>query len=303
MKATRLFDLLDQYTELYSEKDDAFGAKVDGEWIKYSSKDYVHHAYTLSYGLLSMGLKPGDKIATVSNNRPEWNFMDMAMNMSGIIHVPVYPTISEDDFEYVLNHAEPKLLLVSDQALFNKLQPIAERVSSIKDVYTFNDLEGAKNWKAIYEKGVQNESKFKDQLLKIRDSIKSEDLATIIYTSGTTGNPKGVMLSHKNILGNIKGIMQVFNLNHTQRTLSFLPISHIFERTINYYFQQIGLSVYYAENLGAIGNNIKEIKPHVLIAVPRVLERIYDRIIGRGKDLKGIKRQLFFWAVNLGLTL
>jgi long-chain acyl-CoA synthetase len=301
MKATRLFDLLDQYTELYADKDDAFGAKINGEWVKYSSKDYVHNAYMLSYGLLSMGLKPGDKIASVSNNRPEWNFMDMAMNMAGIIHVPVYPTISEADFEYVLNHAEPKLLMVSDQALYNKLQPIAARVSSIKDVYTFNQLDGAKNWKAIYEQGLQNESNLKEQLQKIRDSIKSEDLATIIYTSGTTGNPKGVMLSHKNILANIRGIMQVFNLNHTQRTLSFLPISHIFERTINYYFQQIGLSVYYAENLGAIGNNIKEIKPHVLIAVPRVLERIYDRIIGRGKDLKGIKRQLFFWAVNLGL--
>lgn len=301
MNATRLFDLLDQYMKRYSDKDDVLAAKVNGEWVKYSSKDYTHYAYTLSYGLLAMGLKPGDKIATVSNNRPEWNFLDMAMNLTGIIHVPVYPTISEEDFEYVLNHAEPKLLVVSDQALFSKLDPIVEKVAAIEAVYTFNKIEGVKNWKEIYEKGQVEESNYKDEVTKIKESIKPEDLATIIYTSGTTGNPKGVMLSHKNILSNIRGIQQVYHFTSKQRTLSFLPISHIFERTINYCFQEVGLSIYYAENLGSIANNMKEVKPHVLIAVPRVLERIYDRIIGRGKDLKGIKRQLFFWAVNLGL--
>ena len=301
MKATRLFDLLDQYMEKYPQKDDVVAAKIDGEWVKYSSKDYTENAYNLAYGLLAMGVKPGDRIATVSNNRPEWNFLDMAMNLTGVIHVPVYPTISNEDFEYVLNHAEPKLLVVSDNVLFAKLDPIAKKVSSIQDVYTFNTIDGAKNWKEILKRGVESESAHKEEVSRIKDIIKSDDLATIIYTSGTTGNPKGVMLSHKNILSNLKGIKQVFDLNHTQRTLSFLPISHIFERTINYYFQDIGLSVYYAENLGTIANNMKEVHPHVLIAVPRVLERIYDRIIGRGKDLKGIKKQLFFWAVNLGL--
>jgi long-chain acyl-CoA synthetase len=301
MKATRLFDLLDQYNELHSHKTDVLASKVDGVWVKYSAKDYVHHAYALSYGLVELGLKPGDKIATVSNNRPEWNFLDMAMNLAGVIHVPVYPTISETDFEYVLNHAEPKLLVVSDHSLYSKLDLIAGKVNAIQGIYSFNNLEGVKNWKEIYELGVANEEKHKNTIEKIKSTVKPEDLTTIIYTSGTTGNPKGVMLSHNNILANVRGIMQVFDFTNKHRTLSFLPISHIFERTINYYFQSIGLSVYYAENLGTIANNLKEVKPHVLIAVPRVLERIYDRIIGKGKDLKGIKKQLFFWAVNLGL--
>lgn len=301
MKITRLFDLLDQYGELYRDKKDALGAKVNGSWITYSSEDYIHYAYTLSYGLLALGFKPGDKIATVSNNRPEWNFLDMAMNLAGVIHVPVYPTISEADFKYILNHAEPKFLVVSDTSLFNKLSKVAEEVASIENIYTFNEIEGAKNWREIYTLGLENKEKYKDEIIKIKESIKPEELATIIYTSGTTGNPKGVMLSHKNIVSNLKGIGESFNFNDTQRTLSFLPISHIFERTINYHFQDKGVSVYYAESLATIGNDLKDVKPHVFAAVPRVIERVYDRIIGKGKDLKGIKKQLFFWAVNLGL--
>ncbi len=301
MNAIRLFDLLDQYAGDYSYKDDAFVAKENGEWVKYSSADYVKYAYKLSYGLLALGIKPGESIATVSNNRPEWNFLDMAMLMAGIIHVPIYPTISQDDFEYILNHCQPSLFFISDQQLFKKLQPLANQVQTIQDIYSFNLIEGVKNWKEIFQTGTERESEFKQQLETIKKSIKPDDLATIIYTSGTTGNPKGVMLSHRNILSNLSGIEQVFPFNHGQRTLSFLPISHIFERTINYHFQNCGLSVYYAESLATIANNLKEVKPHAFIAVPRVLERVYDRIIGKGKDLKGIKRQIFFWAVNLGL--
>lgn len=301
MEATRIFDLLENYLEIFSNKDDALAAKENGKWVKYSSKNYVHNATMVSYGLMAMGLKGGDKIATVSNNRPEWNFLDMGMNQAGIIHVPVYPTISDTDFSYLLNHAKPKILIVSDKGLYEKLKPLANEVDSIKDVYTFNEVEGAKNWKEILELGKNNENEFREKLNAVKKSINPDDLATIIYTSGTTGNPKGVMLSHKNIMTNLRGIEQVFNFNENQRTLSFLPISHIFERTINYHFQDKGLSIYYAESLGAIGNNLKEVKPNVFIAVPRVLERVYDRIIGKGKDLKGIKKQLFFWAVNLGL--
>lgn len=301
MEATRIFDLLDRYSTSFANKSDALCAKINGKWTYYSSKDYVHHSYMLSYGLLALGLKPGDKIATISNNRPEWNFLDMAMNQLGIIHVPVYPTISDNDFNYLLNHAEPKLVIVSDKNLYSKVSPIAEQVDSIENIYSFNDLDDVKNWKEILEIGIQNESKYKEELIKIKQSIKPEELTTLIYTSGTTGNPKGVMLSHKNILSNVESICSVFDFKAEDRTLSFLPISHIFERTIDYYFQYEGVSIYYAENLGTISDNLKEIKPTVFIAVPRVIERVYDKIIGKGKDLKGVKKRIFFWAVNLGL--
>ncbi len=301
MNISRLFDILDQYQVKYHNKKDTFAAKVDGEWKTYSSNDYLSNAYSLSYGLLALGLKPGDKIATVSNNRPEWNFIDMAMSMVGIVHIPIYPTISSEDFLYILNHAEPKMLVVSDKSLYGKLEPIAKQVASIEKVYAFNEIEGAPNWKEILRAGEERKDEYVADLSKIKESISPNDLATIIYTSGTTGNPKGVMLSHENILSNTRGIGKVFDFTPEQKTLSFLPISHIFERTINYYFQITGVSVYYAESLGSIGNNLMEIKPNVLIAVPRVLETIYDRIIGKGKDLTGVKKQLFFWAVNLGL--
>ncbi len=301
MNVSRLFDILDQYQVKYPDKKDALAAKIDGEWKTYSSIDYTTNAYNLSYGLLALGLKPGDKIATVSNNRPEWNFLDMAMSMAGIVHVPVYPTIGSDDFLYILKHAEPKLLVVSDNALYTKLEPITKKVDSINYVYTFNELDGIPNWSEILKVGEEHKDEFAEKLTKIKDSISPNDLATMIYTSGTTGNPKGVMLSHNNILANTRGIGKIFDFNSNQKTLSFLPISHVFERTINYYFQIVGVSVYYAESLGTIGNNLLEIKPNVLIAVPRVLETIYDRIIGKGKDLKGFKKRLFFWAVNLGL--
>ncbi len=301
MEATRVFDLLDRYLKEYPDKEDALAAKVEGKWKKYSAKSYVHYANMLSYGLMAMGFKGGDRIATVSNNRPEWNFLDMAMSQAGIIHVPVYPTISDSDFIYLLNHAEPTILVVSDKGLYRKLKPLTNSVDALKDIYTFDEVEEAKNWKEIYELGKNNETEFKEKLNAIKRSVKPDDLATIIYTSGTTGNPKGVMLSHKNIISNLRGIEQVFSFNDSQRTLSFLPISHIFERTINYHFQDKGVSIYYAESLGTIANNLREVRPHVFIAVPRVLERIYDRIVGRGKDLKGIKKQIFFWALNLGL--
>lgn len=301
MEAKRIFDLLTKYSGEYSEKTDALVAKENGKWVKYSAKNYVHYANMLSYGLMELGFTGGDKIATVSNNRPEWNFMDMAMSQAGIIHVPVYPTISESDFVYLLNHAEPKILIVSDKALYAKLRPLAESVGTIEKIYSFNEIPDVPNWEEIYNLGKSNENKYKEKLNAIKGSIKPDDLATIIYTSGTTGNPKGVMLSHTNIISNLRGIEKVFNFNKHQKTLSFLPISHIFERTINYHFQDKGVSIYYAESLGAIAKNLKEVSPDVFIAVPRVLERVYDRIIGKGKDLQGIKKRIFFWAVNLGL--
>jgi long-chain acyl-CoA synthetase len=264
-------------------------------------EDYYQYAHDISIGLLTMGLNRGDRVITISNNRPEWNFLDMALLQTGIIHVPIYPTISDSDYDFILNHCQPKLLVVSDLGLYERISPLAKKVGSIRHIYSFNDLPGIKNWKEIVSLGKENERKYQEEQNRIRKEIQPDDLATLIYTSGTTGNPKGVMLSHKNILSNLRGISQIFNFGIQDRTLSFLPICHVFERTINYYFQMVGVSVYYAENMGTISDNLKEVKPTVFIAVPRVLERIYDKIIGIGKELRGIKKQLFFWAVNLGL--
>ncbi len=301
MEPTRTFDLLENYKKEYAYKQDALVAKEKGFWVKYSADDYVANANYISYGLLALGLKKGEKIATISNNRPEWNFLDMGMSQAGIVHVPIYPTLSEDDYEYILKHAEPSLIFMSDKTLYDKIGPVARKVGSIKAIYSFNEIDGVKNWKELLELGKQNKEKYKEEAEKIKKEMKPEEMVTVIYTSGTTGNPKGVMLSHKNIVSNVVSCSKIFDFNHTQRTLSFLPISHVFERTVNYYFQLVGISVYYAENMGTISDNLKEIKPHIFITVPRLLERVYDRIIGVGKDLKGIKKQIFFWSVNLGM--
>jgi long-chain acyl-CoA synthetase len=301
MKIDRLFDILSNAREQFPEKSDALACKIDGKWIKYSVTEYYDFAENLSYGLLALGLKKGDRIVTISNNRPEWNFIDMAMNQAGMVHVPIYPTLGTSDYCFILEHCEPKLLVVSDFCLYQKINALPDELKSSLNIYCFDETREAKYWLDIYKLGKEKASEYKEKLEAIRSSIHPDDLATLIYTSGTTGNPKGVMLSHKNITSNIQGITQIFNFGLTDRALSFLPISHVFERTINYYFQTVGVSVYYAESLGTISENLKEVKPSIFIAVPRVLERIYDKIIGVGKDLKGIKKQLFFWAVNLGL--
>ncbi len=301
MKITRIFDILEYALSNYAEKEDVLACKVEGQWKTYSIKQYYDYAYYTSIGLLALNLQKGDRIATISNNRPEWNFMDMAIIQAGITHVPIYPTISESDYEYILNHCEPKIVIATDKSLYQKLEPVIKRISSVQGIYTFNEVEGIKNWKQIHELGIANSKKYRIRLDEIKKSITPDNLASLIYTSGTTGNPKGVMLSHKNIISNVMGISQIFHFDIHDRALSFLPICHVFERTINYYFQYKGVGVYYAESLGTISDNLKEVKPTVFIAVPRILERIYDRIVGVGKELKGIKKQLFFWAVNLGL--
>ena len=301
MQVTRTFDLLGQYQNKFNDKEDALVGRENGTWKKYSANEYINNANFLSYGMMALGLKKGDMVATISNNRPEWNFLDMAVSQAGMIHVPIYPTISKEDYDYILNHCEPKLVFVSDKLLLEKIKPIVANAKSIKDIYTFNSIEGAKNWKEILELGEKNKDKFREKLTEVSASVKPEDMVTLIYTSGTTGFPKGVMLSHKNLVSNFITTSAVHHLDHTHRVLSFLPLSHVYERMVNYHFQYKGLSLYYAENMGTIVQNLKEIKPHVFNTVPRLLERVYDQIIGKGKDLPYLKKQIFFWAVNLGL--
>lgn len=301
MELNRTFDILENLLQICPEKKDILACREKGSWKKYSVKEYIELVEHTSYGLMEIGLKKGDLVVTISNNRPEWNFMDMALSQAGMVHVPVYPTISENDYKYILNNCEPKLLIVSDRLLYDKISPIATQVKSLKEIYSYNEIDHVRNWKEISNKGRQNIQKHRPVLKKIKDETDIHDMVTLIYTSGTTGNPKGVMLSHNNIMSNVKSISQVYSFNHTHRTLSFLPISHIFERTINYYFQSVGISIYYAENMGTIAENLREVQPHIFISVPRLLERTYDKIIGKGRDLKGIKKQIFFWAVNLGM--
>jgi len=300
MEVTRTFDLLDLYAEKYII-DDALAGKVNKKWVRYSSTDYINNSKYFAYGLIEMGFKKGDKIATVSNNRPEWNFIDMGLSMAGFVHVPIYPTISVEEYHHIFSNSETKLLIVSDKLLYKKIKPLADEAENIQGIYSINEIEGAKNYFEIIELGKANADKHKDTLEEIKKSIKPEELVTIIYTSGTTGNSKGVMLSHGNLVSNFIATSKIQPLKFGQKVLSFLPLCHVYERMLNYHFQYLGLRIYYAENMATIADNLKEIKADGFSTVPRLLEKVYDKIMAKGKDLEGMKKQIFFWAVNLGL--
>ena len=299
MEITRVFEVLEYQQKNYPRKD-CLGGKVDNEWVTYSTDEFIRLANLMSYGLLALGFKKGDKIVTASNNRPEWNFLDVGMMQIGVVHVPIYPTLSEDETKYILKHSDARMAVVSDAKLCEKFKVAMKDTPNIEEIYSFNSVEGVPNWKEITELGEKNESKFKDELPKIKDSITTDDLFTIVYTSGTTGVSKGVMLSHQNVSSNLVAAVHLLSLEHTETVLSFLPLCHIFERTVHYAYQLVGYGLYYAENLGTIGKDLKELKVGGFVIVPRILEVMYDKIIAKGKALKGIKKQIFFWAVNLG---
>ncbi|MFW5767262.1 MAG: AMP-dependent synthetase/ligase [Bacteroidota bacterium] len=300
MSLTRIFDILDQYEHKYHHIEDALVYKNKGNWIKFSSEDYRKYSRYFAIGLLMMGFKKGDKIATISSNMPHWNILDMGMAMIGVVHVPIYPTIGSEQHEFILNHSDSRIVIVSDKSLYRKIKPIAEKIARLENIYTLNDIEGASNWVEIIHLGRENSQDKKDELEKIKSEIQPDDLFTLIYTSGTTGDPKGVMLSHKNLLSNALATSKILPLKNGHRVLSFLPLCHVYERMMNYNFQIKGISIYYAEGLGNIVNNLQEIKPHGFNSVPRLLEKFYDKIIAKGKDLPRIPKSLFFWAVKLG---
>lgn len=303
MEVKRIFDLLENYQKNYPHKHDVVACKTKNGWKRYSVDDYVEEANAFSYGLLSMHFEKGQKIATVSNNRPEWNFADMGMAQLGVIHVPIYPTISEEDYLHILTHSEARIMIISSAELYKKIAPLKEKIPNLEEIYTFDKIEGVPHWSEISEKGRAAEDVILRGKLKLRkDEISEHDMASIIYTSGTTGLPKGVMLSHWNFIyqAHKLKILESF-LMPSHRALSFLPLCHVLERMGSYFYQFLGVSIYYAESIDKISDNLKEVKPHIMITVPRLLERIYDKIISMGKDLDGVKRNLFFWAVNLGL--
>jgi long-chain acyl-CoA synthetase len=299
-KITRLFDFAYYQLEKYNlEK--AFVTKYNGEWISTSTQQFIDKGNALSRGLLNLGIKPGDKIAVISsNNRTEWNILDFAILQIGAISIPIYPTISKEDYEYIFNHAEVTHCFLSDEELYEKAIAIKDNVSTLKEIYSFDTIENCKNWEEVISGGEKEDNQA--EVEKIKDSIKTEDLATIIYTSGTTGKPKGVMLSHSNIVSNVLDCIPRMPLSlGKMKVLSFLPVCHIFERMLHYLYQYAGISIYFAESIEKIGVNLKEVKPSLMTVVPRLLEKVYDGIINKGSELKGIKKMLFFWAVDLGL--
>lgn len=297
---TRLFDFPYYQQETYNLPV-ALATKKNGVWEKTSSQEYIAKANAVSRALLRMGIQKDDKIALItSNNRTEWNIMDIGILQTGAQTVPIYPTISEEDYEYILNHSGSMYCFVSDEEVLHKVNLIKANVPTLKEVYSFNEIEGCKHWSDLLILG-EDESN-QNEVEARKDSIQTDDLATIIYTSGTTGKPKGVMLSHKNIVSNVLDSAPRIPFDPGKSTaLSFLPICHIFERMILYIYQYYGVSVYFGESIDKISDNLKEVRPTVITAVPRLLEKVYDKIYAKGAELTGIKKKLFFWAIDLGL--
>jgi long-chain acyl-CoA synthetase len=293
----RLFDFLHRLLQL-PLKYDALAAKENGVWRKYSTQEYIDTVNFLSYAFIYIGIKSGDKIGLISNNRPEWNFVDYACLQTGSINTPLYPTISETDLKHIISDADITHFFVSDEVIYNKVKPLMSG-SSIKEIFSFSKINGLTSLQDLIALGKNNPQV--EQLEKIKADIKNTDLATLIYTSGTTGKPKGVMLSHKNLVSNVMATVNLCPFKPDWRALSFLPLNHVYERMISYVYISRGMSVYYAENLETIGDNLRDIKPHIFITVPRLLEKVFERIVNTGSQLKGIKKILFFWALNLGL--
>ena len=293
MTPDRLFDLIPYQISQY-DKNVSLAFKENNSWQTYSSRDLKEITENLSLAFLNSGISKGDKVAIISNNRPEWNFVDLALQQIGAISVPMYPTITTEDYRYIFEHAEVKMVFVGDQEILEKVKAANPELK----VFSFHQLDGVDFWKDFMKSGENGDLQI---LEDSKASVETDDLFTIIYTSGTTGRPKGVMLSHKNVLSNVMSVSEILTLERGKdKVLSFLPLCHIFERTASFCHLKMGISIYYAESLELIGDNLREIKPQGFNTVPRLLEKIYDKIVSKGYELKGIKRSLFFWALKLG---
>ena len=300
MTPTRLFEFI-EYQNEHAPLEKSFTTKYNGKWESLSTENFISQSRAISRALVGLGIKAGDKIAMISsNNRSEWSVIDVGLLTLGAVNIPIYPTISSKDYEYILNHSESIYCFVSDQEVYDKVKSIQKNVKSLKKVYSFDKIKGCPHWSELLDEGSKMVND--DTVTKMKNQVKSEDLATIIYTSGTTGVPKGVMLSHNNVVSNVVSASKRLPLTIGQASaLSFLPVCHIFERVILYIYMFNSVSVYFAESIETIADNLKEIKPNVMTAVPRLLEKVYDKIYARGGELTGIKKSLFYWAVNLGL--
>ncbi len=299
IEITRLFDFPYHQLEKQPLKN-ALVTKKNGEWIETSTQEYIDKANAVSRALLRLGVKPNDKIAVISSsNRTEWNIMDIGVLQVGAINVPIYPTSSKENYEYIFNHSEVVLCFVSDAEVFEKANAIKHNAPTLREIYSFDEIEECKNWNDVLDLGKDESNQ--QEVEERKNAVKNADLATIIYTSGTTGTPKGVMLSHNNLVSNaLQSTKRLPLTNSDTRVLSFLPICHVFERVLIYIYQYACIPIYFAESIEKMGDNVREVKPEFMSVVPRLLEKVYDKIIAKGAALKGVKKMLFFWAVNVG---
>ncbi len=297
-QVTRIFDLLELYLDKYSSIQDLFNIKKGGVWVRYSAQDYIRNSNLISMGLISLGITKGTRIAIVMNNCPEWNFFDIGILQTGAVQVPVYPTISEENYRYIFKDAEIEYLVFSDQVIYNRIKNVLPGISGLKAVFSIEPVDGIRNWNEILELGKHDPHA--DELDAIKKTIRPDDLATIIYTSGTTGRPKGVMLSHHNFVTNYMAVGEIIPLVIHDRVVSFLPLCHVYERTAGYVYQSFGVSIYYVDSIDELGHYIREVKPHGFVSVPRVFEKIYNKIVARGRQLPLPLKILFFWALRQG---
>jgi long-chain acyl-CoA synthetase len=298
MEITRVFDILNMYQTPERSGMIALAGKRDGKWIEYTGEDYIEQVNRLSQALVAAGIGKGDMVATILKNCPEWNIIDMALLRIGAVQVPVYPTISDSNYNFIFNDAGVKMIFVSDESIFSRIREVITEVPSIGQVVAIEPTAGTMHWDELMAGAVNGPSI--QEIEAVSQSVGEHDMATLIYTSGTTGNPKGVMLSHRNLVSNSDASLEIINQQPMKKALSFLPLCHVLERIMSYTYQRHGASIYYCDNLEQIGDFIRETKPEIFTAVPRVLEKTYEKIVAKGRALSGLKKMLFFWALNLG---
>ncbi len=296
MEVTRVFDILDLYKTTY-KKDDLLCCKENKKWKKYSSDDFINYSNWTSYGLLNLGLERNDKVAIIANNRPEWAFADYGCQQAGLVTVPIFPTASNHDLQFILNHAEVKAVFISDKKIFAKLTEMEKEIPTVKHIIAFDKIEGLLLYSDFIESAKQKPQTEKVEAIK--KSVKPEDLLTILYTSGTTGTPKGVMISHQNLANNVIGCQNFAPFESWWKALSFLPLNHVYERMLITLYLFKGVSVYFAEGFETIGDNLKEVQPQVFVSVPRLIERVYEKICSAGEKLSGFKKFMFDASIKI----
>ena len=298
MDVRRAFDIL-AHQLAHSPKSDALAAKIDGQWVPTSTQQLQDQANKVSLGLIALGLQHGDKVAIISMNRPEWMLADFGISQIGAVSVPMYPSITVEDYKYIFTDAGVRAVFVADKKLYDKVKEATAGLDIPADnIFTFDKIAGARPFSELLELGQQGKPA---DLEPVKAAVQPDDLLTLIYTSGTTGSPKGVMLTHDNILSNCRNSQRFVPVTKEDKALSFLPLCHIFERMVTYLYMINGVSIYYAENMDVIADNLREVKPQIFTTVPRLLEKVYDKIVAKGHELDGVKKSLFFWALDLGL--